>query len=603
MKDIYMLAPLIFVIFSTALGFFVYERDTKNPRNYFFLALMCVYVLFCLFEIKAVMAPDSAGAKLFILAQALPAVLLPPILFCFNNAYCNCIKIEPQWLHWFIVAPFLLLFLALAKLLDAAALRVCVSSFGAGFIVHIGGVSETFLMSAYIALVALSFWPYFKSYRLRSLNHEYYVEIKSIFYSIFVPLASAFAVIIYYKSNVLGFGCDGFIYPLALFPLASFFSTLMLTVTIIKHRSFNISIIFNNALIYSLLAIVISGVYVVIQNFLENFFQRIFNSTSGIYGAVSALIVAFLFEPLNRKINDFINNLIEFFKTINSPVAGEDGGGRRAFSMSELKSLEISYLVFIFCFITIFVAAKFIPGMAPKVSYMISSMTLSFTSLYILYKILLLPFNMLAYVALSMLFAFTHVTLVAMSSGVNFYIQAVTTMFSVICLISAAGLIGRIIAARIDEVGFLVPLCIVAAAADLWSVFYGVTSELITKKSVALEYLLIRYPTLSSGDLRQYIGIADFLFATIFMGCAMNFKLNVKKTYVGFTFGFFVTFMLVVLTHRGIPAIPVLAFMFMAVNGSKLKISFEDVKTTFIVIAGSAGVFYLISILRRIINR
>jgi hypothetical protein len=86
------------------------------------------------------------------------------------------------------------------------------------------------------------------------------------------------------------------------------------------------------------------------------------------------------------------------------------------------------------------------------------------------------------------------------------------------------------------------------------------------------------------------------------MGAAMNFKLNVKKTYVGFAVSFFLTFLTVVLTHSGIPAIPALSAAFIIVNASNLKIKYEDIKTMFIVITGAGFVFYLISILRRMIN-
>ncbi|HPG60101.1 MAG TPA: efflux RND transporter permease subunit, partial [Candidatus Wallbacteria bacterium] len=349
---------------------------------------------------------------------------------------------------------------------------------------------------------------------------------------------------------------------------------------------------FNNALLYSALALVISSVYVIIQNFLVNFFQSIFKSSSDIYGAISALIVAFLFEPLNRKLNDFITGIIDFFKDINRPIASEaqTPQQRSHFGAGDLKALEVAYIVFAFCFITIFVAAKLLPGIAPKVSYMISAMSLSLSALYILYKILHLPFNMTAYTAISVFFIFVHILFVSLTGGAGFYIEVSGALVSLICLVSAAGLIGRIIAVRIDEIGFLIPLCLIAALADIWSVFFGVTSELVSKKSAALNYLLMRYPTLSAGDLRQYIGISDFLFATILMGAAMNFKLNVKKTYAGFAAAFFITFLTVVITHRGIPAIPAISLAFIIINGPRLKIKLEDIKTMFIVIGGVLAV-------------
>ncbi len=603
MKDIYILAPLFIVIMSAGLGFFVYERDDKNPRNYLFLALICVFILINLFEIKAVMASDAAGAKSYLTAMALPFLFLPPVLFCFSSAYNNFIKIEPQWLYWLINFPFFIVFLFLARLIETGALKISVSAFDGGFYIH-AGFTAVYIIPLYCFILFFSFMPFVKSYRLRALDNEFYTQIKSIFYSIFIPAVFASASMVYFNFFHQSASGRDILYVCGIFPAAVFLSVTLLAFSIIRHRSFNISIMFNNALIYSLLAILISGVYVVIQNFLENFFQSIFKSSADIYGAISALIVAFLFEPLNRKLSVFINGIIDFFKSINNPIAGENetGSAAQGFHAPDLKALEVAYIVFIFCFITIFVAAKLLPGVAPKLSYLISAMSLSLTALYILYRVLHLPFNLTAYTALSSFFIFVHILFITLTSGAGFYMEVIGALVSLLCLISAAGLIGRIIAVRIDEAAFLIPLCLVAAFADIWSVFYGVTSELVSTKSGALNYLLMRYPTLSAGDLRQYIGISDFLFATILMGAAMNFKLNAKKTYVGFAFSFFLTFLTVVLTHRGIPAIPALSAAFIVVNAANLKIKYEDIKTMFIVITGAGFVFYLISILRRMVN-
>ncbi len=603
MKDFYILAPLMIVIMSTGLGFFVYERDVKNPRNYLFLALMCVITLINLFEIKAVMAAGAAEARPYITAMTLPFLLLPPVLFCFGNAYNNYIKIEPQWLYSIIHLPFFIMFLTVARLIESGTLKVSVSSGGGMFFIH-SGPAAAFIVPFYIPFFLISLWPFTKSYRLRKLDGAAFKEICSIFNSIFLPFTAAAAFMVYinffHESGPRG----DIIYLPGIFPAASFAAVALLTFTIIKHKSFDIPIIFNNALIYSSLALLISGVYVIIQNFLENFFQNIFKSSSDIYGAISALIVAFLFEPLNRKLNAFINGIIDFFKSINNPISIETEGEKNfeRSKTSDLKALEVAYFIFVLCFTTIFVTAKLLPAITPKFSYMISAMTLSLSALYILYRSLHLPFNLTAYSALSVFFVFTHILFITLTCGGGFYIETTGALISLLCLISAAGLIGRIISMRIDETAFLIPLCLVAAIADIWSVFFGVTSELISKKSAALDYLIMRYPSPGTGELRQFIGISDFLFATILMGCAINFKLNAKKTYAGFAFAFFVTFLTVIITERGVPAIPALSAFFITINAPKLRLKLEDIKTMLIVITGAGGVFYLISALRRLIN-
>jgi len=601
MKDLYIILPLIFVFLTTWLGFFVYEKNTKNPKNYFFLALMCVFILADLFELKSIMGQSLSAAKSFLFAQSLPMIFFPVILFCFNNAYVEYFKIRSDWMYWIITAPFLIVFLFLARLLNNGSIQVSVTSFENGFIIYPDFSAKAFF-AVYLLTLLLAFMPFFRTYRMKAVNMEFYAEIRLLFLSIFAPVVFSFCAMVYCKRVLLGLSGNEIVYPFLLFPAAFFISTLMLGVLIVRYKSFDVSIIFNNALIYSILTISISSIYVLVQNFSENFFQQMFPSGNRVYGLFSALLVAFLFEPINSKINDFVNQLVDFFKSVNTPAEAESGSGK-TWSQTDLRSLQLSYAVFAAAYLAVLVCAKLLPGIHPRIAYVISGASLSISSLYIIFQILRLPFNLMAYSIIAFIFVTVHVSFVSMTAGLNLYIEAFGSVVSTIGLISAAAMIGRIIASRIDEIAFLIPLCLVAAIADLWSVFYGVTSELITKKSVMLDYLLIKYPSLGSAQLRQFIGISDFLFAAIFMGCALNFKLNIKKTYISFILAFVTTFVIVAATGTGIPAIPILAAFFMAVNYSILKVNYEDIKTMAIVIAGSAAVFYIITSVRRILNK
>ncbi|HNY13218.1 MAG TPA: hypothetical protein PKK26_16640, partial [Candidatus Wallbacteria bacterium] len=293
MKDLYILLPLIFVFLTTWLGFFVYERNTKNPKNYFFLALMCIFVLADLFELKSVMGQSLSVAKSFLFAQSLPMIFFPVILFCFNNAYVDYFKIRSSWMYWIITAPFLVVFLFLARLLNNGTIQISVTSFDYGFIIYPNFPVKTFF-SVYFLTLLLAFMPFFRTYRMRAVNMDFYGEIRLLFLSIFAPVVFSFCAMIYCKIVFLGLSGNEIVYPFLLFPATFFISTLMLGILIVRYRSFDVSIIFNNALIYSILTISISSIYVLVQNFSENFFQQMFPSGNRVYGIFSALLVAFL---------------------------------------------------------------------------------------------------------------------------------------------------------------------------------------------------------------------------------------------------------------------------------------------------------------------
>ncbi len=604
MHDIYILTPFLITFFLVLLGFFVYERDTANPKNYFFLCLMCIFMLFNLFELKAFMSPAVETSKSFVMAQTLPLLFFPSILFCFYNAYFDFIKFKSDWSYLLIILPFLFIFLIFSKLLDQNFIKIGITSFTSGYIIR-PGASLLTIASTYTAFILAAFTPFFYLRKTHKEQSARYNEAKSLFIAVALPFAVFLAALVYYKAIFIGFYNNDFIYPLGLLPLATLFSALLLGFSIIKYKSFSVSIIFNNALVYSVLTISISAIYVIIQNLLENFFQGIFKSNSTLYGVVSALIVSFIFEPLNSQINHFVTNLIDFFNSLNQPgpenqnTASEEKN--QPFAL--ISNLHIPYITFAVCFLAILFSSKLLPDLPPKLAFLISAFFLSITALNIIFNIFKLPFNMTAYIIMGFLFALTHVLFISITFDVNFYTEAFGILISALCLITAAAVIGRIISVRIDEKQYILPLCLMAAIADLWSVFYGVTSEMVTQKAAALNYLLVRYPFIGAGDLRQFIGISDFLFASIFMGAALNFKMNVKKTYISFIFGLLLTFSLVVITNKGIPAIPILAFTFIAANYKDMLLDREGIKALLIVTCGAATVFYVITTLRRLINK
>jgi len=603
MRDLYILAPFLFVFIATCLGFFVYERDTKNPKNYFFLALMCVFILLNLFELKAVMAQSLAEAKSYIIAQALPLIFLPAVLFCFNNSYILRFRFDPRW-YWAILSPFLVLFIIFVKLISAGYIKFSLVAFDGGFVIFPTFPFKVALASFFTLLVA-SFYPFHSLHRNPSSNKRLYEEVRHLFFAIFIPFLLILLVMSFFKRNILtGLTSNHVVYIYGLIPVASLLATTLLAMSIIKHKSFNISIIFNNAMVYSVLTLSISAIYVVIQNLLENFFQGVLHSQSQVYGIISALISSFIFEPLNTKINDLVGGLIDFFKSLNQPVAAEKQGESEPVQLPGADSLKVPYAIFVICFIVIFVCAKLLPGINPKAAYLISAFSLSLSSLYLIFRLLQLPFNAIAYTVISIFLALIHIASVKLTGGHPvLYLEAAGGLISTLCLITASALVGRIISVRIDEIAFLIPLCVVAAIADLWSAFYGVTSELLHTQSSLLDYLLIKYPRLGIEGMRQFIGTADFLFAAIFMGCAITFKFNMKKTYAAFAAGFVATFSLVVATGIALPAIPMLSICFIAANIGLLSLKYEDIKTMIIVISGSAVVFYIITSVRRLINK
>jgi hypothetical protein len=161
---------------------------------------------------------------------------------------------------------------------------------------------------------------------------------------------------------------------------------------------------------------------------------------------------------------------------------------------------------------------------------------------------------------------------------------------------------GRIIASRIPEIESLLPIFVVGSVLDLWSVFMGVTHEMIAKKSVALDYLLIQYPSFHSETVSQLVGLSDFLFISILMGVVIKFNFGIGKNILMLNLGLVTTFLLVVITSTGIPALPVISIFFVIGNYKNISMKKEDFYTTLIILVGSISMFYAVLLIKKVIS-
>lgn len=99
-----------------------------------------------------------------------------------------------------------------------------------------------------------------------------------------------------------------------------------------------------------------------------------------------------------------------------------------------------------------------------------------------------------------------------------------------IFLIGMALCCGMFIARFIKKSTYIIPIAAAAGVADLWSVFLGVTNEIVQSRT-AMNYLLITFPVAGKGIL-PLIGVTDFIFATLFLSLSFRLNLDFIKTQV-----------------------------------------------------------------------
>lgn len=130
----------------------------------------------------------------------------------------------------------------------------------------------------------------------------------------------------------------------------------------------------------------------------------------------------------------------------------------------------------------------------------------------------------------------------------------------------AAGLWISLMLTSISQVLLIAVLII---AVDFYSVFFGPTKKMVESSGPWIDYLTVSLPVIAV-DATSRLGIADFIFFSIFIGCALTFRLRRVLTSLAMAVSFVATMMIGVSLDIGVPALPLLSIFFVAVNADLL---------------------------------
>lgn len=189
------------------------------------------------------------------------------------------------------------------------------------------------------------------------------------------------------------------------------------------------------------------------------------------------------------------------------------------------------------------------------------------------------------------------VVCLAVNAGINFMIQG--DRFGVepvhfyaglnMALIGIAVCGGVLVSRIVKKPSYLIPLAVAAGMADLWSVGFGVTREVVQSKT-AMNYLLFSFPVAGRGILPM-IGVTDFIFAVLFISLSHRFDMPVKKTMVIVGASFIVSITIAIVAGFGVPVLPVMGGLFIIGQYRHVKMvdpkEKRDAITGILIIAGA----------------
>ncbi len=130
---------------------------------------------------------------------------------------------------------------------------------------------------------------------------------------------------------------------------------------------------------------------------------------------------------------------------------------------------------------------------------------------------------------------------------------------------------GILLSGVIKKASYLIPLVVSAGIADIWSVGWGVTSEIVQSKT-AMNYLLFSFPV-AGKEILPLIGVTDFVFATLFLTLAYRFDMPIRTTRILLVSAFILSVTVAVWCGIGVPVLPVMGVLFIIGNYKHVKIT------------------------------
>jgi len=142
---------------------------------------------------------------------------------------------------------------------------------------------------------------------------------------------------------------------------------------------------------------------------------------------------------------------------------------------------------------------------------------------------------------------------------------AASVVFLLACLFA-----GKVLSRIVRERAMTLPVCIVAALADIFTVFWGPTGTALEKAPKLVEKLSLAIPAAGSAAgpegvkglaLVATMGLGDFIFLALFLSLAVRFGFPVARTFWSVVVAALVGIILAQAAPLDLPGMPLLPYM------------------------------------------
>lgn len=149
-------------------------------------------------------------------------------------------------------------------------------------------------------------------------------------------------------------------------------------------------------------------------------------------------------------------------------------------------------------------------------------------------------------------------------------------------IVVTAALFGGLIARLVRERNLLVPVAVVAAAVDVWGVYWGFVAEVSKKAPKVVEHFSSSVPVPKAAHLPlpslEAMGIGDFLFTAVYLAAVWRLGMSTRRTVVGIVVAVLLSPLTFLLLPRlqALPGLPFIGLGVIAANWKSFDFSREE---------------------------
>jgi hypothetical protein len=205
------------------------------------------------------------------------------------------------------------------------------------------------------------------------------------------------------------------------------------------------------------------------------------------------------------------------------------------------------------------------------------------------------------------------ITLILTRMGI---IWRVMHPINTVALLFTGYVIGYWLTGELEKAGHLIPVSILGALVDIWSVFHG-PSRSVGEQATAHAthqvetgvwqapplgtFALLNFPHPGAEFMTPIFGFGDLVFIAVFIGGSKRFGLSIWKNVLLVIAGLWLSVVAALVTDNPVPALPFICGLFLIGNFRKLELSKKEWKLT-IIIAGAVLFIGLLNFLAKLLH-